>query len=88
MVTDISKWKIEDDGTIDTSEGDNVLNLIYEQDRIWRKEHKTIINPRKILTDKEKKQHYKEYQHNYYMQVTKIKRKQKKRCIRCQVKKK
>ena len=28
-------------------------------------------------TDEERKQHIKEYQHNYYMQVTKIKRKQK-----------
>ena len=31
----------------------------------------------KTKTEEERKQHIKKYQHNYYMQVTKIKRKQK-----------
>ncbi len=73
MLSDISKWKIKDDGSIDTSEGDNILNEFYFQDKKWRKEH-TLIP--KILTDEQRKQYIKEYQHNYYMQVTKIKRKQ------------
>ncbi len=80
MLSDISKWKIKDDGSIDTSEGDTILNEFYFQDKKWRKEHTLIPRPRrtrKILTDEQRKQYIKEYQHNYYMQVTKIKRKQK-----------
>lgn len=81
MVSDIGKWKIETNGIIDTSEGDNTLNLIYDQDKICRKEHRLTHKPRKILTNEERKQHIREYQHKYYMQVTKIKRMQKKGVI-------
>ena len=59
MLSDISKWKIKDDGSIDTSEGDNILNEFYFQDKKWRKEH-TLIP--KILTDEQRKQYIKEYQ--------------------------
>ncbi len=49
----------------------------YEIPRQWginKIKSKTKI----IKTEEEKIRHIKEYQHNYYMQVTKVKRKQKK----------
>lgn len=79
MLSDISKWEIKDDGTIDTSKGDiffdsiyKTLNLDYEK---WKREHKHIPKQRIRLTDEEKKERQKVYQHYYYLNVTKIKRK-------------
>ena len=63
MITDISKWKIRDDGTLDTSEGDNILDKIHCEDKAWKKwkkEHKHISQKRKKLTDDDRKQRLKE----------------------------
>ena len=50
----------------------------YEIPRQWGINKRKSKTKTKIFkTEEEKIQHIKEYQHNYYMQVTKIKRKQK-----------
>jgi hypothetical protein len=73
MISDLSKWKIVN-GIIDTSEGDKMTEKNLEQYKKWKKERKKS-EPRKKFTSEERKQHIKEYQHNYYLRVTKIKRK-------------
>lgn len=74
MMSDLSKWRIVDD-ILDTSEGDKTIEKILVQDKQWRKEYKHIPKPRIKLTNEQRKQHIKEYQHNYYLKVTKLKRK-------------
>lgn len=74
MISDLSKWKIVD-GILDTSEGDKMLEQIYKEDKGYRKNRNLVPRPRIRLTAEQRKQHLKEYQHNYYLRVTKQKRK-------------
>ena len=78
MVSDLSKWKIVN-GCVDTSDGDKIIEKILLEDKQWRKEHKHIPKPRVKLTDEQRKQKIKEYQHNYYLKVLKLKRKARRR---------
>jgi hypothetical protein len=76
MISDLNKWKIIN-GIVDTSEGDKIIEKNLKQYKQWKKEHKNIseIKTRKKITNEERKQHIKAYQHNYYLKVTKLKRK-------------
>ena len=74
MVSDISKWKITDN-KLDTSEGDRIIEQIHKEDKEYRKTRNLVPKPRIKLTEEQRKQHIKEYQHQYYLKVTKLKRK-------------
>ena len=74
MISDLSKWKILD-GVLDTSEGDKIIEQIYKADKEYRKNRNLIPKTRIKLTPEQRKQHIKEYQHQYYIKVTKLKRK-------------
>ena len=69
MVIDISKI---------TSENYTTYNEIVKYE-IPKQRQVRNIKSKKCKTEEEKKQHIKEYQHQYYLQVTKIKREIKKR---------
>lgn len=74
MISDLSKWKIVD-GILDTSEGDKIIEEILKADKEYRKNRNLLPRPKIKLTEEQRNQHIKEYQHKYYMEVTKIKRK-------------
>lgn len=75
MISDISKWKIIDN-KLDTSEGDRIIEQIHTVlIKEYKKNRNLMPKPRIKLTEKERKQHIKEYQHEYYLKVTKLKRK-------------
>lgn len=73
MLSDLSKWKIVN-GKLDTSEGDKVIEDMLKEDKMYRKSRNIMSRPRIRLTAEQRKQHIKEYQHNYYLRVTKPKR--------------
>ncbi len=66
---DLSKITLENYATYNE-------RIKFEIPRQWKVQNK-VVNRRVKLSEEEKKQHLKEYQHEYYMKVTKIKRKQK-----------
>ena len=74
MISDLSKWKIIE-GKLDTSEGDKAMKEILKKDKEYRKNRNLIPKPRIKLTEEQRKQYLKEYQHQYYLKVTKLKRK-------------
>lgn len=74
MISDMNKWKIVE-GVLDTSEGDKIIEQIHKEDKEYRKTRNLVPKPRIKLTEEQRKQHIKEYQHQYYLKVTKLKRK-------------
>ena len=74
MLSDVSQWKFKN-GILDTSDGDKKM----EEISLYCKKYKIQyhLKSRIKLTEKQRKQHIKEYQHKYYLEVTKIKRKNK-----------
>lgn len=74
MISDLSKWKIVDN-VLDTTQGDKIIELIHKEDKEYRKNRNLIPRPKIKLTAEQRKQHIKEYQHNYYLKITKLKRK-------------
>lgn len=74
MISDLSKWKMTENG-LDTSEGDKITEQIHKENKEYRKNRNLVPRPRIKLTEEQRKQHIKEYQHQYYLKVTKLKRK-------------
>lgn len=74
MISDLSKWEMTENG-LDASEGDRIIEQILKEDKEYRKNRNLVPRHRIKLTEEQRKQHIKEYQHQYYLKVTKLKRK-------------
>ena len=57
---------------LSTKEKDFINSVIFKEIKTERVKRPII---KRKTSEKQRKQHYKEYQHNYYVNVTKLKRK-------------